>query len=193
MVTLMDKVSSSAELSDEQLVGFARHGDDSAMALLIARLTPAVNARAAVNAVGHSMEFDDLAQEGMLGFLSAVYSFREDGGASFRTYATSCINNRIISALRRQSRSKDIPLPALVPLEEAGLTADADTDPQEIFSEKESVRQLDNTLNRVLSPLEKDVIDLHLSGCSYDDISKYLGISSKAVDNALQRVRKKLR
>ncbi|MCR4615578.1 MAG: sigma-70 family RNA polymerase sigma factor [Clostridiales bacterium] len=182
-------------LTDEQLVSLARRGDDSAMAILIARITPAVQARAAVNSVGSSVEFDDLTQEGMLGFLKAVYSFDEEGGASFRTYANTCINNRIVSVLRRQSRGKDIPSPAIVSLDEADfeLPASSDDDPQEIISAEESVRQLDDTLSRKLSTMEKKVADLYLSGLSYGDIAVRLGISDKAVDNAIQRMRKKLR
>ena len=188
-------MENSPLLSDEQLVALARRGDDSAMAILIARITPAVQARAAVNSSGSSVEFDDLTQEGMLGFLKAVYSFDEKGGASFRTYANACINNRIVSVLRRQSRGKDIPAPVLVYLDdtEFELPASSDADPQEIISAEESAKQLDHKLNTKLSPLEKKVADLYLSGLSYGDISAKLGISSKAVDNAIQRMRKKLR
>ena len=182
-------------LTDEQLVALARCGDDSAMAILVARITPAVQARAAVNSAGSSVEFEDLTQEGMLGFLKAVYSFNEEGGASFRTYANTCINNRIISVLRSQSRSKDIPAPAIVSIDEAELelTAAEDSDPQDIISAEESVKQFDDKLNRKLSPLEKKVADLYMSGVSYADISAKLDISGKAVDNAIQRIRKKLR
>jgi len=184
---------SSNSISDEELVLLARSGDDSSMASLIARVAPLVKARAA-SVFGSGIEPDDLAQEGMMGFLDAVNSFRADGGASFRTYAITCIDNRITSALRHQSRVKDIPINSIISINEDGIDIEAvGADPQEIVSRKEETARLNRILDELLSGLERRVIGYYLAGRSYEQIARNLNITEKAVDNALQRIKKKLR
>ena len=95
--------------NDEKLVQLACEGDNDAMAKLISSIMPLVQARAAAFK-GKNLEVEDLTQEGMLGFLSAVYSYKPGGEASFRTYAATCINNRIISAVRSQFSKKHLAL-----------------------------------------------------------------------------------
>ncbi len=180
-------------VSDEKLVLLARSGDDSSMAVLIARVAPLVKARAA-KVGGSYAEPDDLAQEGMMGFLDAVNSFRADGGASFRTYAVTCVDNRIASALRRQSRGKDIPINSIISINGDGIDIEAvGADPQEIVSRKEETARLNRILDELLSGLERKVIYYYLAGRSYEQIAQDLNITAKAVDNALQRIKKKLR
>ena len=96
-----------SDLSDEKLAKLAADGNDESMAILISRISPLARAHAA-SKYGSSVEFDDLAQEGMIGFLNAVSTYDESKGASFRTYAVSCINNRMISAIRRNSKKSNI-------------------------------------------------------------------------------------
>lgn len=185
----LEKVDSG----DETLVMLARKGDNNAMAALISSIFPLVKARAAAVA-GKNLEADDLAQEGMLGFLSAVYSFKPGGEATFRTYASACIKNRIISAVRSQLSRKNMPLNFSVPLSDDDIDSEAaNADPQNILIAQEETSRLLGILNGQLSGFEKKVIKHYLSGFSYEQTAQKLGTSSKAVDNALQRAKKKLK
>lgn len=179
--------------AEERLVLLAREGDKNAMATLISGMVPFVKARASAFA-GKHMEAEDLAQEGMLGFLSAVYSFRPDKDASFRTYASACINNRIISAVRSQMSRKHGPLNQSISLDGENIPVeDTDADPQNILSAQEETARLLGILNERLSGFEKNVMIDYLSGLSYEQTAKKLGTTTKAVDNALQRAKKKLK
>ncbi|HZJ77574.1 MAG TPA: sigma-70 family RNA polymerase sigma factor [Clostridia bacterium] len=186
-------LSGKNELSDEKLVTLACSGDDSAMATLISRLAPLVKVRAATVG-GTLVEPEDLAQEGMMGFLDAVNNFKVDGGASFRTYAVTCIDNRITTAIRRQIRVKDIPKNSLISINQDGMDIEAvGADPQEIVSRQEETARLNRILDELLSKMERKVIHYYLAGRSYEQIANSLNITAKAVDNALQRIKRKLR
>ncbi|MCQ2476091.1 MAG: sigma-70 family RNA polymerase sigma factor [Clostridia bacterium] len=181
-------------LSDEQLALLASQGNDEAMALLVARVTPLAKAKAA----GYGnlrIAQDDLIQEGMLGFLDAVRSFDADKGVPFKAYAATCINNRILSAIRESLNSKNIVLSNAVSLddEDNGNKITGVSDPADIFSVNESVEFIRNLIEEELSDFEKDVIKRWLSKKSYSEIADELSCSGKAVDNAMQRIRKKLR
>lgn len=184
-------------LSDEALVALAVGGDDRAMAALIARVSPIAKAKAAAYKDDDLRPLtEDLVQEGMFGFLNAVRTFSPDKEASFRTYADTCIGNRIISAVRSHRNEKNMALSSAVALpdEDKGLS-DAKLDPQEIITSRESLQNFKAIIRNSadFSDFEGKVIRLRLSGKSYCEIAKELGKSEKAVDNALQRVRKKLR
>lgn len=176
----------------EELALLAAEGDDDAMAQLIAIISPIAHARAA-SIGGANASTEDLIQEGMLGFLDAVRTFRVDKEASFRTYANTCISNRIISAVRSSRSQKNLALSSALPLTEESVPALDSADPQEIFSEKESSDRIMRLLVSSLSPLELSVIRLRLAGIGYSAIASKLGCTEKAVDNALQRVKAKLR
>lgn len=179
--------------NDESLVQLARKGDENAMAILISGIVPFVRARAGALA-GKNLEAEDLMQEGMLGFLSAVYSYKEGSEATFRTYASICINNRIISAVRSQMSQKNQPLNRCVPLnEDHAMMEDAKADPQDILTAQEETAHLMSILNERLSDYEKKVICMYLTGLNYEQIAKRLNTTTKAVDNALQRAKKKLK
>ncbi len=178
---------------DETLVMLARKGDNNAMAALIAGIVPLVKTKAAAMA-GKNLEADDLAQEGMLGFLSAVYTYRPGGEAAFRTYASACIKNRIISAVRTQLSRKNMPLNFSIPLDDEDTDYEAaGSDPQNILIAQEETSRILAILNSRLSKMEKKIMQQYLSGLSYEQIAKALGTSAKAVDNALQRAKKKLK
>ena len=178
--------------SPEELALLAAQGNDDAMAQLIAVISPIARARAAaIGGAGASTE--DLIQEGMFGFLDAVRTFRADKEASFCTYANTCISNRIISAVRSSRSQKNLALSSALPLTEESVPALNSADPQEIFSDKENSDRIMRLLANNLSSFELSVIRLRLMGESYAAISAKLGRSEKAVDNALQRVKVKLR
>ena len=140
---------------------------------------------------GAALEKDDFVQEAMLALLSAVYTFAPDKNASFKTYAGVCIHNRLRSVCKAQAAQKHRPLNSYVPLDELELPGGADPEGQ-LISEEEA-----NDLNRffttALSPLEKKVLLCRLKGLSYSEISEKLQITEKSIDNALQRVRTKLK
>lgn len=180
-------------LSDEELALSAANGDDESMALLISKITPIAKAKAYAHADSR-VAGEDLAQEGMLGFLEAVKSFDPEKGSSFRAYAETCINNRILSAVRVSYNNKNAALSNAVSLEDEAIEKSGDEfDPAKIFSSKTEFEHITDLINSTLSDFERQVIALRFFGFSYSEISAQLGYSEKAVDNALQRIRKKIR
>lgn len=184
---------SKIALTDDELVIRAANGDDAAMALLIATVTPIARAKASGFA-SPRVSGDDLVQEGMLGFLDAVKTYDASKGSSFKAYAEVCINNRIVSAVRTSFNNKNAALSSALPYEPEKVDeADSGSDPADIVSEKEDSEHLRYILSKDLSDFEKQVVDLKLMDMSYSQIAEKLGCGEKAVDNALQRIRKKMR
>lgn len=134
-----------------------------------------------------SADRDDLVSEGILGLMSAVKSFESGHGAAFSTYAGVCINNRMLSALKKSSSIKS--------REEsvAEITASSAESPEKIVLDREALKEIFSEAAENLSGLEKAVFSEYLSGEDYEGISEKLGVDKKAVDNALWRVRRKLR
>ena len=185
--------NSNKTLSDEELAVRAANGDDASMALLIAIVTPIAKAKASGFANAR-ISGEDLAQEGMLGFLDAVKSFDISKGVPFKAYAEACINNRIVSAVRVNFNNKNAALSNAVSYEaEAADKTDLRADPAEIITEKDETEYLAGLLDKGLSDFEKQVVNLRLQDKSYSQIAAQLDCSEKAVDNALQRIRKKMR
>ncbi len=181
------------QMTDESLAVRARGGDDGAMALLTARMVRLVKTLA-VKYGGGAMEPEDLAQEGMFGFLAAVHGFDEKSGVPFRSYAGVCIANRIRSAVRAGARLKNIPLNSYISLsDDSVMLSETQPNPEDLVIARDEVVRLDDLMVRKLSKFERSVIQLYLGGRSYEDIAARLGSTAKSVDNALQRVRRKLR
>ena len=170
------------------LIEQARAGDEQALAGLIARKMPEIRNLAA-KAVQPGLDFDDAVQEGIIGVFSAIGTFSAQRGASFSTYAGVCIQNAITSAARAAGRNKHAPLNTSVPYNETESTPG----PEELLVQSERYSQTMQSIGTRLSGLEKQVLLLFLDGSSYGAIAKRLSISEKAVDNALQRVRAKLK
>lgn len=144
--------------------------------------------------INSPLEMDDLIQEGMIGLLAAINSYNSEKGASFITYATKCINTSILGALRKLSRLKDIPQSNIIPLEnEDSFDSKFALSAEDEYLAKESVSNLSHALYEELSSFENEVLRLSISGCSYSEIAKRLDKNEKAIDNAIQRIRKKLR
>lgn len=144
--------------------------------------------------INSPLELDDLIQEGMIGLLAAINSYNPQKGASFSTYATKCINTSILGALRKLSRLKDIPQTNIVPLEnEDSFDSKYILSAEDEYLAKESVNNLSTILYEELSSFENEVLRLSISGCSYNEIAKRLDKNPKAIDNAIQRIRKKLK
>lgn len=179
-------------LNDEELVNLSQNNDRKALSELSLRYSK-VSFGIASTFAENSDVCDDLSQEGMIGFLSAVYSYKYNKNASFLTYASRCIRNKILSALRKSTSTKRIPDSLLISLEQISETfADHDT-PEELFISRNNAEFITSLIEELLSDQEKDVLTLFLSGNSYSDIAKQLELSQKAVDSTLQRAKKKLR
>lgn len=166
----------------------ARHGDEQALAAVLRRQMPQIRSLAA-KAVGPGLDYDDAVQEGLIGLLSALRTFDGEKGAAFSTYANTCVQNAIASAVRGAQRKKHAPLNTSVPYTEQ----ESAPGPEELLMQSERYHQTMQSIDTRLSAMEKQVLGLFLDGCSYGVIAKRLEISEKAVDNALQRVRLKLK
>jgi RNA polymerase sporulation-specific sigma factor len=179
-------VYSPGPSTDEELALTARY-DKSAENALVLRYLRLVCIKAQLCS-GPAADCDDLRQEGLLGLLSAIAAFDPAKGVKFSTFAETCIVNRMYSFIsksrRNSSESLDTEITELLPAEET---------PESIYLSKEFYSELFNTIPEVLSETERKVFDLCLSGDSYKQTAQKLGMSVKAVDNAMQRVRRKLR
>jgi len=182
---------SSAE--DEVLVSLAMGGDESASDALIARYTPYVRylARPYFIAGGDA---EDLVQEGLIGFLKAIRCFDAEKAVSFKAYATTCVKSKLLSALRKSLSKKQQPLNEYISLEAPFFDefVALHGDPVENVIDAESLKELSQTLDGILSDLEAKILHLYLEGRSYQEISSATGKSQKSASNAIQRIRKKL-
>ena len=189
------------ELVDEELVKLSHDGDELALEYLIERYKYFVRSKArSYFLVG--ADHEDIIQEGMIGLYKAARDYKEE--SSFRSFAELCITRQMITAIKTATRQKHIPLNSYVSLNkpafdddsertvEDALLQDCASDPEELIINQENVSDIENKLNEMLSPLEKKVMVLYLEGKSYVEIGELLGRHTKSVDNALQRVKRKL-
>ncbi|MBW7573390.1 sigma-70 family RNA polymerase sigma factor [Caproiciproducens sp. AGMB10547] len=184
-----------ADYTDSQLACLVSSGNSDAFVELTARYMSLIRVKAAPFRCA-MLEADDLCQEGLLGLLSAARTYDSAGKAGFKTYAGICINNRIIMAYRTAASRKNLPLNNFVSLSDDGthmIMTDCASDPETVLLDSESYAAMQLRMKQLLSKLEQQVLMLYLGGCSYHDIAVKLSVSSKAVDNALQRVRLKLK
>jgi len=181
-------------MSDQELVRLARDGCEHAFSLLVHRCASIVKYQVS-SFRNAGVEDEDLAQEALVGLLAAVRTY-DSGAASFRTYASACIRNRIISAVRGSGLARQIPQSEIVSIdngEESHLPMqDCADDPAQLVLQKEEASRLQEWLRGLLSKREYQVLMMYLAAYAYEEISSHLGISVKAVDNSLQRVRRKL-
>lgn len=169
-------------------VAQAAAGDDEAFGLVMQRMMPLIQSLIRQYSCPGVVEQDDLAQESLVGLLAAIRTWREDAGSRFTTYAYACIRNRLVSLHRRCGGQ----LQREQPLEDDGTVPDAaQADPALLVQERESAEWLGRTLRERLTPLELQVLFCRLSGCTYAQTAQQLNISKKAVDNAVQRLRRK--
>ena len=190
-----------SELDDNRLQELAAVGDRQAEERLVVKYMRLVRrCSRPFFLVGGAPE--DLIQEGMLGLLSAIRQYDPKQNATFKTYAELCIKNRLLSAVKTYSRLKHNPLNDGVPLdsllsEESQIPLLAYTElfrrtPEEQVLARENKMELQQSFKRCLSPMERNVLRLYLDGLSYQEIAEQTGKPIKAVDNAIQRIRRKL-
>jgi RNA polymerase sporulation-specific sigma factor len=192
----------AAHLSDEMLVRLFHEGDLDALDLLLTRYRRFARAKARGYFLAGG-DTDDIEQEGMIGLFKAIRDFRH-GQSSFRAFAELCVTRQIMTAIKIACRQKHQPLNRYVSL--SGLRVIDDPSErliEELFDQRvpdpadevvslEGQAAMRAALAELLSTLEVDVLRLHLDGCSYQEISVRLGRHTKAVDNALQRIKRKL-
>ena len=189
-----------ATYSDAELQTAASSGDRLAEEVLVERYMRLVRscARPLFLAGGDS---EDLIQEGMFGILSAIRQFDPKAGASFRTFAEHCVRTRLLSAVKSASRLKHLPLNDGLSLEQLSEDSDAHMsamseilhqNPEDLILARERTEELYAELSQCLSKLEKQVLDLYLKGLSDREIAQVLKRDEKAIDNAVQRIRRKL-
>lgn len=182
-------LTETTEHSDELLCALAVSGNRDAEEELVVRyhqLTRAC-ARPYFLAGGDS---EDLIQEAMFGLLKAIREFDPQRDTQFRTFAETCIRNRIRSAVTAAARGKHLPLNDSVPFEFPMLGNDSS--PEELFISRESEQERLNIINRYLSPFERRILALFLDGFSYSDIGLQVNKPVKSIDNAVQRIRRKV-
>lgn len=192
-------VQNFRDCSDAELSHFAAAGSDEAAIELIARYIPLVKSRAASYVRDRHDHFEDLCQEGMIGLLVAVRTFDEKK-SSFSTFARLCIDRVLTTVSRTDFRKKRIPYQKIVAMDgvdETRLTEQiydiGAENPESIVIRKETLEQLKSRVAAELTELESAVLIDYVGGKSYEEIALRSGISTKAVDNALQRIRRKFR
>lgn len=189
--------------SDESLVELVHAGRSDALDYLIRKYHYFVRMKArSYFLVGADRE--DIIQEGMIGLYKAIRDFRADKLSSFRAFAELCITRQIITAIKTATRQKHIPLNSSVSLDKPVyedesertlldmLTGPELDDPADLMVHREDFHRLEEEVNNVLSTLERQVLALYLEGRSYQEISDKLDRQVKSIDNALQRIKRKL-
>lgn len=179
--------------SDAQLVHAISEDDPEAFVELNARYLYLIRSKARQFEGDQAPEKEDLFQEGVLGLYAAATTYNKAGGASFATYAGVCINNRMVSAVRSHSSNGNRPLNESMSLEDVNAHLMAETGPEVHLELRENFQNILKRMNMSLSPLERKVLSLYLSGYRRSEIPEISGISLKTFDNALHRVRSKLK
>ena len=181
------------DLTEAEILSLAKNGDDEALNFIISKYRYVAQALASKWS-NTPIEPEDLVQEGSIGILAAIKSYDAAKGAAFSSYCYTCVYNSIQTALRKVNRQKDVPLNNVVPLEEEFVDTKASMlSAEDAFLAQESVSMLIQQLDSNLSLLENEVLRLYIAGCSYNEIGQRLGKTQKAIDNAMQRIRKKLK
>ena len=144
------------------------------------------------------LEQDDFVQEGLIGLFTAVKNYDAGRSASFRTYANLCIHSRMVSCLNDLLSKKHLPLNYYLPIVSLNtsyqeILSQGESDPLVMYLRREEAQIRQEKIKTLLSGLEQETLTLYLSGHSYEEMAKLLHCTTKAVDNALQRVRRKLR
>ena len=198
-----------SQLSDEELIELIHDANDMAepAMLILLKKYKAIVRRKARTLFLVGGDTDDLIQEGMIALYKAVHSYHK-GTAMFSTFADTCISNHLSNVIKASMRLKNIPLNTYISIysplsgdhaeaEDGPILGDTllskeSTNPEDIFIDKESTTMIEFELGKRLSPFEKNVLDLYLNGRNYQEIARILGKSPKTIDNAIQRIRRKV-
>ncbi len=189
--------------SDEQIVALCHEGDSMAEEYLLDKYKNFVRSKArSYFLIG--ADHEDIVQEGMIGLYKAIRDYRDDRQSSFRAFAELCITRQIITAIKTATRQKHIPLNSYISLNKPLYDEESDRtlldilmegnvgNPEEMIINQENLGNIRRRMNEVLSSLEQQVLTAYLDGKSYQEIAEMLGRHVKSIDNALQRVKRKL-
>lgn len=206
MVVIMQDISENPvyeALPDEEIVALAQGGSKEASAYITEKYYPFVkNKSRGYFLIGADQ--DDICQEGLIGLYEAVRDFNAKKQVSFKTFAEVCVTRQIITAIKSATRQKHIPLNTYLSLNKpAGadegdktfidmLTSGIEENPEDLFISVEKLREINTEIDSILSEFELRVLKYYLYGVSYQDIASLLKKEEKAIDNAIQRIRKKL-
>lgn len=192
-----------SELTDEEVVELCHQGDNLAEEYLLDKYKNFVRSKArSYFLIG--ADHEDIVQEGMIGLYKAIRDFRPEKLSSFHAFAELCITRQIITAIKTATRQKHIPLNSYVSLNKPLYDEESDrtlmdvivegrvSNPEEILINREDLVNINDKIKEVLSGLEQEVLDAYLDGKSYQEIAESLGRHVKSIDNALQRVKRKL-
>jgi RNA polymerase sporulation-specific sigma factor len=192
-----------ASLTDEEIVTMAQEADGTALEYLLNKYKNFVRSKArSYFLIG--ADHEDIVQEGMIGLYKAIRDFKPDKLSSFRAFAELCITRQIITAIKTATRQKHIPLNSYVSLNKPLYDEESDrtlldviiegraTNPEELLISQEDLMSIRDKIDEVLSGLEQEVLAAYLDGESYQEIAENLGRHVKSIDNALQRVKRKL-
>ncbi|MGX1433829.1 RNA polymerase sigma-H factor [Cytobacillus horneckiae] len=201
--TTLEKHSMFFQLEDEELIELVHKGESEALDYLIQKYRNFVRAKArSYFLIGADKE--DIVQEGMIGLYKAIRDYKEDKLSSFKAFAELCITRQIITAIKTATRQKHIPLNSYVSLDKPIYDEESDRtlmdvisgakvmDPEELIINQEEFDHIEIKMSELLSDLERKVLALYLDGQSYQEISEELNRHVKSIDNALQRVKRKL-
>lgn len=204
---MAEKYADYRHCSDGELIDRLRRGEESIMDYICEKYKNLVRSKAkSMFILGADNE--DLIQEGMIGLFKAVRDFDAGRDASFYTFAELCISRQMYTAVQASKRQKHRPLNTYVSLDSSNannddgrenlllselLTDRTEQSPEELFLDKERVADLERTIEEELSDFERQVLDLYLTGMTYTEIAKVLGRDEKATDNALQRLKSKIK
>lgn len=186
--------------SDEELIEKLRQGEDDITDYILEKYKPLVRKKTnAMYLIGG--ETEDLIQEGMIGLFKAIRDYKPDKDASFYHFAELCINRQLYSALEASNRKKHQPLNSYISLSEqehpdavaAELLVDKESGPEQTVIEQEVWEEYKKRLAQKLSRMENQVLQYYLDGNHYIQIAGMMGKSPKSIDNALQRIRQKIR
>lgn len=190
-------------MPDEEVVKIAQTSDNPALEYLLNKYKNFVRSKArSYFLIG--ADHEDIVQEGMIGLYKAIRDYREDRQSSFRAFAELCITRQIITAIKTATRQKHIPLNSYVSLDKPmfdeksertlldTITEDNFSNPEAMVISKEDLSVIEGRIGEMLSDLEKDVLIKYMEGKSYQEISCELDRHVKSIDNALQRVKRKL-
>lgn len=186
--------------SDEELIEKLRQGEDDITDYILEKYKPLVRKKTnAMYLIGG--ETEDLIQEGMIGLFKAIRDYKPNKDASFYHFAELCINRQLYSALEASNRKKHQPLNSYISLSEqehpdavaAELLVDKESGPEQMVIEQEVWEEYKKRLAQKLSRMENQVLQYYLDGNHYIQIAEMMGKSPKSIDNALQRIRQKIR
>ena len=189
-------------MPDEDAVVLAQQGDGQALAYLLNKYKNFVRSKArSYFLIG--ADHEDIVQEGMIGLYKAIRDFQPARLASFRSFAELCVKRQIITAIKAATRQKHVPLNSYVSLNKPLYDEESDrtlldviegrvTNPEDLYISQEELSNIQAQIDEMLSDLEKKVLDAFMDGKSYQEIAELLGRHVKSIDNALQRVKRKL-